>query len=91
MTLQGPFKIKRIDGWHVVVDGRDNIVSAPRSSYAQSTELVDELTKRARQKKRNCMCCGGFFMSEGPHNRLCNPCRARGTSLPPEAANPSRN
>ena len=24
---------------------------------------------------RNCMCCGAEFDSQGPHNRLCSPCR----------------
>ena len=25
---------------------------------------------------RPCLCCGAKFKSEGPHNRLCNKCRA---------------
>jgi hypothetical protein len=30
---------------------------------------------RPRKTKRQCMCCKGDFMSDGPHNRLCNRCR----------------
>ena len=26
---------------------------------------------------RDCLCCGVSFKSQGPHNRLCNPCRQR--------------
>lgn len=26
-------------------------------------------------KVRPCMCCGKTFPSEGPHNRMCGPCR----------------
>lgn len=91
MSLVRPFSIKRVDGWHVVLDGNGKTVSAPRTTRAQAVDLVEELTRRALRKTRACMCCGVSFVSEGPHNRLCNPCRGQGTSLPPEAAIPSRN
>jgi hypothetical protein len=29
----------------------------------------------ATMRNRPCMCCGRGFLSEGPHNRLCGPCR----------------
>ena len=28
-------------------------------------------------KKRNCYRCNAAFKSEGPHNRMCQPCRLR--------------
>jgi hypothetical protein len=31
-------------------------------------------------KRRQCMCCGNQFSSEGPHNRLCAACRKKQTS-----------
>lgn len=30
---------------------------------------------RPGRTQRNCLCCGGEFSSEGPHNRLCDGCR----------------
>ncbi|MGI3163105.1 hypothetical protein [Pseudooceanicola sp. 200-1SW] len=33
------------------------------------------LAERARLRERACLCCGSAFMSQGPHNRLCAPCR----------------
>lgn len=33
-----------------------------------------------RGKKRSCLCCTETFVSEGPHNRLCDPCRKRGSA-----------
>lgn len=33
--------------------------------------------------KRPCLCCGGTFVSEGPGNRLCDPCRVTIAGLPP--------
>lgn len=91
MSLVLPFSIKRVDGWHVVLDGNGRTVSAPRTTRAQAVDLIEDLTRRALRKTRACMCCGVSFTSEGPHNRLCNPCRGQGTSLAPEAAIPSRN
>lgn len=34
-------------------------------------------SKAATRKKRNCMCCGDEFTSDGPHNRLCKYCRQK--------------
>lgn len=31
---------------------------------------------RTRMKRRRCLRCDREFRSEGPHNRLCQPCRA---------------
>lgn len=33
-------------------------------------------------KVRSCMCCERDFTSEGPHNRLCDGCRKRGSAEP---------
>lgn len=33
-----------------------------------------------KTKIRPCMCCGGAFRSEGPHNRLCGNCRHNSVS-----------
>ena len=34
--------------------------------------------EKKRKQRRACMCCGKSFLSEGPHNRLCGPCRQKG-------------
>jgi hypothetical protein len=31
--------------------------------------------KRAAPKRRECLRCPRVFLSDGPHNRLCQPCR----------------
>jgi tRNA(Ile2) C34 agmatinyltransferase TiaS len=31
-------------------------------------------------KVRSCLRCGTRFRSEGPHNRMCKPCRGRDAS-----------
>lgn len=31
--------------------------------------------KQASARRRPCLCCRKTFLSEGPHNRLCNICR----------------
>lgn len=32
------------------------------------------------RKVRKCLCCGREFNSDGPHNRLCGPCRSKSVS-----------
>lgn len=41
--------------------------------------LLEQIAQETRQI-RACMCCRTSFESQGPHNRLCDPCRKRGTS-----------
>ncbi|MBR9764729.1 MAG: hypothetical protein GYB53_14675 [Rhodobacteraceae bacterium] len=33
------------------------------------------LEKQSRQRQRVCLCCRDRFISSGPGNRLCSPCR----------------
>ena len=44
-----------------------------RSTYEQrqSGKPKADIDRRARRK---CLTCGGHFLSEGPHNRRCQPC-----------------
>jgi len=42
---------------------------------------IREAEAEARKgKQRPCMCCQALFLSDGPHNRLCDPCRKRGSA-----------
>lgn len=45
-----------------------------------------EMDVRARRRLRPCMCCKAEFPSEGPHNRLCDPCRSQGETYAGVAA-----
>jgi len=36
---------------------------------------VKPVRSRPRMKRRLCLRCDREFLSEGPHNRLCQPCR----------------
>ena len=45
--------------------------------------LEDRRSKPLKPKKdatRPCLCCKKPFVSEGPHHRLCGPCRKKETS-----------
>lgn len=53
-------------------------------TYMQARARAGELNKQdetaSRTVRRPCLCCGAPFQSEGPHNRMCNPCRAQRSS-----------
>ncbi|WP_339745631.1 hypothetical protein [uncultured Maricaulis sp.] len=36
---------------------------------------AESLARQARRQERPCLTCAKPFMSEGIHNRMCNPCR----------------
>ena len=42
--------------------------------------------RAARARRRPCLCCGAPFRSEGPHNRLCDPCRGEHAGEPDDVA-----
>lgn len=37
--------------------------------------LENEIQRLRRARPRDCMACGETFESDGPHNRMCDPCR----------------
>lgn len=41
---------------------------------------IESLTRKCTTE-RACMCCQAKFMSDGPHNRLCNRCRTKEKTL----------
>jgi hypothetical protein len=47
---------------------------------AQAEERASKLAKQHGFRTRKCMCCSSTFMSEGPHHRMCNTCRNKGSS-----------
>lgn len=56
-------------------------VSPPFISRAEAEKWLrselQRLPESRRPRERRCMCCGASFMSQGIHNRLCDPCRHR--------------
>ncbi|UTS79538.1 hypothetical protein OL67_000585 [Phaeobacter piscinae] len=56
---------------------RDGVEVWGPGPIAQAENKRDTLERQARRKRRKCMTCSDPFMSEGAHNRMCNPCRAR--------------
>jgi hypothetical protein len=79
---QGVLKIANRARGFVVVDDADNgIVAGPfptREAALQARTVAYARLKPVTQV-RPCLCCDAPFPSEGAHNRLCDPCRARGS------------
>lgn len=44
-------------------------------SITAAEHALDRIDTATRQRRRPCLCCGKTFLSKGPHNRLCTPCR----------------
>lgn len=56
--------------------------SRPEAEKWLRRELA-KLPEAHRPRLRPCMCCAREFSSDGPHNRLCDPCRKRGQDVDP--------
>lgn len=52
--------------------GRDACATAPAQKSAYEQRIP-----RLATTPRKCLCCGKPFASQGPHNRLCTPCRGK--------------
>lgn len=50
-------------------------VVGPFSRYDNAQTAKDRLAKANKRKLRPCITCGGNFLSEGFHNRMCDACR----------------
>lgn len=68
----------------MAADGLDCCAMAARLSrpgravsYQQVNARLRNLAQAQRSTRRPCLCCGKVFLSAGPHNRLCSPCRHR--------------
>lgn len=62
-------------GRGVVVRRGDAIVAGPFHSREMAEMAIDVIERRGRQRARPCLSCGQTFMSEGPHNRMCESCK----------------
>lgn len=67
-----------------VVDADGVLITGPlvHKSYAQglARELDASLSEVRPKNERKCLCCPTMFLSEGPHNRLCDGCRRQGSN-----------
>jgi hypothetical protein len=61
--------------WYVTRNGQ--IFGTPLSRQESVRRRADRLNAEARILVRSCLSCGTDFKSEGAHNRMCNPCRAK--------------
>jgi len=54
---------------------RHGIRADDRKRSTDRAAIERRAFRQAATSSRPCMCCGKRFWSEGPHNRLCDPCR----------------
>jgi hypothetical protein len=64
-------------GW-AIYDGPLRISRIYANGCVAITGLrgIERRRRLAAARPRACLCCGTTFPSEGPHNRLCQPCKA---------------
>ena len=79
---QRAYKAKEIKGigWQVVgPDGAvlPEVYASPVSAGKAAGQRNRMLKRSAGKQQRPCLCCGDKFLSEGAHNRLCDPCRRK--------------
>ena len=61
-------------GEWAVYNGAERI-AGPYNEYWKADAALTRAKRKLTHKKRSCMTCRAPFMSEGPHNRMCTPCR----------------
>ena len=76
--MKVPFRVKR-SGPHywAVFNSRGSRVSNQFIKEADAERACKTLLATSKERTRNCMACGTEFISQGPHNRLCDRCRQR--------------
>lgn len=72
--------IRRIENGMFQIVGLPIDVNDPTFRYRDKAEdwlaeRLPDLAPRMKRGYRPCMSCQSTFLSEGPHNRRCDPCR----------------
>jgi len=62
---------------HVVPKATPQHFGAKKKKQVRPYRASPHSARNRGGKARSCMTCGKGFMSEGPHNRMCEPCRGR--------------
>ncbi|OLF81254.1 hypothetical protein AWH62_00845 [Maricaulis sp. W15] len=60
---------------YAVFNGRGERVSGLYDCRQEAITRADSLIRKGRRSERPCLTCERSFMSDGPHNRMCDPCR----------------
>lgn len=68
-------------GTHYYIMKNGAEVMGPFGSHGRAQDVRDELIRKERMRERPCITCGIKFMSEGPHNRMCDDCRAKASNM----------
>lgn len=68
-------------GW-IITDAsgqrvNDKVYHCRHIADTRAHNLENTARFAAINRIRSCLCCGVSFKSQGPHNRMCNPCRLR--------------
>lgn len=50
-------------------------VSCNFTDRGRAEDIAEKLRRKAAQTKRKCLSCSTVFVSDGPHNRMCDRCR----------------
>jgi hypothetical protein len=77
-TEQARLTVRRQrDGTYDVFDGAGVRVSEGHGERLLAERALDKIARRNSRTVRECLTCDDTFLSEGPHNRMCNCCRRR--------------
>lgn len=71
--------IGTVSGWQVRKNGRD--VGLVYQNEERAYAFIDRLTREEKLAERPCITCRTAFKSEGPHHRMCRPCRQLATGM----------
>jgi len=72
--------VTRIDSTAFQIVGLPADIDDPIFTHREAAELwlaqnLPTLAPRMKREHRPCLACTKTFLSQGRHNRLCNPCR----------------
>jgi hypothetical protein len=75
--LDGPV-VRCLNGnqYHVVgLEEQSPLFMTRARAQAWLDRHAGQLSARPARRERHCLNCNGSFLSQGPHNRLCDACR----------------
>jgi hypothetical protein len=74
------FRVRQIGLQFAVVNRANERVSPFYRLKEDAEDLCWRRIAKAGTGIRRCLCCEAEFQSDGPHHRMCHPCRSRGGS-----------
>ncbi|WP_425072550.1 hypothetical protein [Sagittula sp. S175] len=79
------YSVLHTSGGYAIVDPDGRVGKARYGNRAGAETRCENLTqalKDGKKKRRPCITCGTKILSDGPHHRMCNPCRTRSDDAP---------